>query len=354
MVKELTKKGELFKYKNKSNNKISYINSYYGWEGKDTVGLLNYYTGYWNAAKILYKSIVKASKNREIEITDTLVFPLIYLYRHSLELMIKYLYFKFCSKDDKTKKAFLQKGHKLIDLWEETKSYLKVQLEEQKSKIDLEIIENYIRKFNDCDSKSEKFRYPMDSKLNAIHAKSYVLDIEFFSETMDKLLNTMKKLDLEISNKISRLDEPVLNIKKDLLINEITNNKEKIENYIKFLETINFGIDSIDIIEYPETLDLITPEEEYLKKENYNTIVIICLMMLVGRDIEQGISKLSKNKKRREDFIKLIMLIYRDENFDINDSTQHIIVENILISKRSDLVKEWLKLSINELEKIKF
>ena len=352
MVKELTKKGELFKYKNKSNNKISYINSYYGWEGKDTVGLFNYYTGYWDAAQILYKSIVKASKNREIEVTDTLVFPLIYLYRHSLELMIKYLYFKFCSKDDKTKKAFLQKGHKLIDLWEETKSYLKVQLEEQKSKIDLEIIENYIRKFNDCDSKSEKFRYPMDSKLNATHARSYVLDIEFLSETMDKLLNTMKKLDLEISNKISYLDEPILNIKKDLLINEITNNKEKIENYINILETEDFGIEYKDIKDYMKKRNIITPKQKYLQNEKYKTIVILCLMMLVGRDIEQGISKLSNNKKRSEDFIKLIMLIYKDENFDLNDTNQQKKVMNILLSKRSELVAEWLKISISEFKKL--
>jgi hypothetical protein len=352
MGKTITKNGELFKFKNKKNLNISPIKSYYGWEENDTLGLYNYFTGYWRGAQYLYEKIKESSQKSEIEITDTLIFPMIFLYRHAFELIIKYLYFKYSFENEDEKKKFLEKNHNLTSLWKELRHHLEQYLLEQKSEKNLDIIENYINKFNNFDNKSMTFRYPMDKNLNPSHNKQRILDDKFFSEKMDQVFVYLLEIDFEIRNKVSYIKIKNSKISKDELIQLIEENLKYVKGYIDYLES-EYEVEQEEIEPTQLKIDfksLSQPEkgEQYLFDKKYITIVILCLLMYAGRDIEQLNVKLSNNEKRYEDFIKLLIVIYNQQEFDIKNDSQYEIVYELLISKRADLVKEWLKICIKE------
>jgi len=154
-------------------NSIGTINSYYGWEG-DILGLYNYYLGYKKSADIIYQELKEASLKKEIEKTDTLIFPLIYLYRQALELYLKFLYFKYSHIEGMGLKKILNKNHDLKAIWSELKPILEFNLNEQQSNMDLLFIENYINQYSNYDPLSMRMRYPITKQLKLSNNKSCI------------------------------------------------------------------------------------------------------------------------------------------------------------------------------------
>ena len=104
-----------------SANKIVYL----GWYGSGANSVLQYADSYLCSANVLFEEFKKSSG--EYAKLDNLGIPIIFMYRHYCELIIKYLYIKyvhkvksFASKDDYENdiKDFLNKGHRVIDLWD--------------------------------------------------------------------------------------------------------------------------------------------------------------------------------------------------------------------------------------------
>ena len=173
--------------------------SYFGWEGG---GYFAFYTisyGYWESAKIIYKKMVEKSNSNDL--VDTLIYPLIFNYRHSIETFLKQLYFKYGEQTKIAKKEFLHKGHKLDSLWNKLHPTLKQDLKRMKSSVDINAIAHYIECINSFDPDSMMMRYPINKKLKLNKDKAFRFDFVNFSERMNDLCSSLRQLDYDLSNK---------------------------------------------------------------------------------------------------------------------------------------------------------
>ena len=96
--------------------------SHFGWEG---TGAFSFYTisdSYWDSAKILLEKMKQNSNN--FAIVDSLVYPLFFNYRHSIEIYLKSLFFKYGEQTESAKSDFLKLGHNLQNLWVKLRSCL--------------------------------------------------------------------------------------------------------------------------------------------------------------------------------------------------------------------------------------
>ena len=80
--------------------------AYFGWQDKSTA-LLGLKEGYKNSADNLVDIALEKADNKTL---DTYIFPILFLYRHSLEISLKLIYYGFFGK--------VPKGHELDKLWE--------------------------------------------------------------------------------------------------------------------------------------------------------------------------------------------------------------------------------------------
>ncbi len=64
--------------------------SHFGWEGNGAFSFVSISDGYWDSAKILLGKMI--SDSRKIAVIDTLIYPLFFNYRHSIEAYLKALF----------------------------------------------------------------------------------------------------------------------------------------------------------------------------------------------------------------------------------------------------------------------
>ncbi|MCY9456810.1 hypothetical protein [Bacillus inaquosorum] len=109
----------------------------------------------------------EGSKNHSI---DNAIIPIIYLYRHSMELCLKAILYKsyINRKLDREKIQSKLNSHNLEKLWDKLTNELNEYYsftKDSRSKQQLRIIKDLILELNNFDPGSINFRYPFDKKL---------------------------------------------------------------------------------------------------------------------------------------------------------------------------------------------
>lgn len=135
--------------------KDSWMNACLGWYHDPTE---LYIVGYKEAGDSLVNSVADRSGA-----ADSLIFPIVFLYRHYIELRLK---------------SLLHDGHRLLDiehkqksehhlskLWPKVRNIL-VELWPDGNKDDLAALDNLINQFEQVDPSSTTFRYPKDFEGN--------------------------------------------------------------------------------------------------------------------------------------------------------------------------------------------
>ena len=89
-----------------------YERAYFGWEDQNTAfyGLRE---GYLKSADNLLQIALEKGSKGDIATLDTYIFPILFLYRHSIEISIKAIYYRVYGKIPTTSKG----GHNLSGLW---------------------------------------------------------------------------------------------------------------------------------------------------------------------------------------------------------------------------------------------
>lgn len=82
--------------------------AYFGWQDKDEA-LYGLREGYKNSADELVKIVVNNAGNTKI--LDTYIFPILFSYRHCLEISLKHIYMRALGKIPRG-------GHNLLSLWD--------------------------------------------------------------------------------------------------------------------------------------------------------------------------------------------------------------------------------------------
>jgi|SRR5579859_2108343 len=112
-----------------------------------------YSEGYKRAADILVDYIINRYTDQ-----DTLVYPIVYLYRQHLELVLKQLLHE--ADHFLGNKADLPTGHKIDGLWTQCRPLL-IQIDSRIPTEDLDAVAETIQQFCAVDPGSTAFRYPI-------------------------------------------------------------------------------------------------------------------------------------------------------------------------------------------------
>jgi len=84
--------------------------AYIGWQDEG-LSLQGVKMGYKNSANVLVDKAIEQGNGGRIDILDTYIFPIIFLYRHSIEISLKHIYFRVCGK-------LPGGGHDLLTIWD--------------------------------------------------------------------------------------------------------------------------------------------------------------------------------------------------------------------------------------------
>lgn len=156
----------------------------------DDLGL--FITGYKEAADRLVKSIMEDRNDQ-----DSLVYPILFLYRHYLELSLKRLIREGNRLLDNPSPwgdigfPTDARSHNLLSLWDECKKILEqmgakhadLKIPDQ----DLKAVSNLLAQFSQQDSISYAARYPTDKKNSPSFPNLDVINVRNLAEVMEKI-----------------------------------------------------------------------------------------------------------------------------------------------------------------------
>ncbi|WP_228273805.1 hypothetical protein [Rhodocyclus tenuis] len=138
-----------------------------------------YAAGYKDAADAL----VGALAERKASI-DSVVYPLVFLYRQGLELQLKLILPLARRLAGKEAVADLQ--HSLMPLWSELRQHIE-QLDPRENDEELPAIEDFIHQLDSVDPGSFAFRYPMTKKGEVSLPELQHINVRHLSEVMDSV-----------------------------------------------------------------------------------------------------------------------------------------------------------------------
>lgn len=139
--------------------------------------LENYsYGGYKIGTWFHYASAYREAANRLIQTlrgrsSDELTLPIVFLYRHYVELTLKDLvsmgnkkYSKPSTPDFEKRLESILNGHRIDLLWQELKPLLRQLYPPSEKSGEIEVVEACLLEFSKVDESSMSFRYPVDKK----------------------------------------------------------------------------------------------------------------------------------------------------------------------------------------------
>ncbi len=169
--------------------------------------LRTYIDGYREALDAVFQKYEIGGENGHIWIQDSIVFPLVYLHRHCVELELKHLY---CLTDFGVKllKSILDEnakcGHNLAYLWNKIKNHIEERAKRVSFDVDVNSITNYVNQIDSLDRDSFKFRYPMSKKYDGVFHEVLVFDLKYFHSKMIEFHEYMGYI---FDNLINQVDE---------------------------------------------------------------------------------------------------------------------------------------------------
>jgi len=130
---------------------------------------LGSFDGYAYAYKQAADRLVESLKNYPIPFNNYLTPPIVYLYRHYLELHLKSLVYGNKPPD--------QPNHRLYELWKK----LKRKLPDTCGASVIEVVEECIMEFDDVDRESDAFRFHIGKGKKSLLNTPYLLDVNYIN-----------------------------------------------------------------------------------------------------------------------------------------------------------------------------
>ena len=156
-----------------------------------------YADGYLDAAKLLSRIVIHSGRGM-----DTLIYPMIFLYRHYLELKLKKLIRIGADITGEEISADLEEtlsGHNLMKLWNHFKpSFLEVCGHESDFNEVRKGVESYINQIHSIDPESITFRYDRskDQKKHNLQEFKHINVLHFY-EAIEKLTTLIEGIESE-------------------------------------------------------------------------------------------------------------------------------------------------------------
>lgn len=163
-------------------------NACVGWSRDQWVG---YAEGYRRAADVL---VQHASDTRSD--LDFLIYPIVFLYRQSLEVSLKHLLFEGSRLLDN--KAIIWTRHPLVPLWQRCRAIIE-QVWPEGPKQDLDAVGEVLHQFDDRDPGSTVFRYPVDTRGRVSLCGNERINIRNFAEVANRVFSLLEACAIGVS-----------------------------------------------------------------------------------------------------------------------------------------------------------
>lgn len=283
--------------------------AHFGWEGDGAFSFMTISDGYWSGAKTVLAAMMQNPNN--FALVDSLIYPLFFNYRHSVETYLKLMFFNHGEQSDKARQDYLEIGHNLKNLWMVLRPFLNKGKKHLGSNVDLDAIEHYITAINDFDPDSMVMRYPIDKKLAKNKDTDHHFDYINFGQRMDDLCNALRQLDYDLSNPMleqASLDE--LSAYLDIVekhSQEINDFLSLLDDEIKEEEQTSsdekFGMSLFDklSVDPPKTWSYLSN----LTDSNPDLLILLDNLFYAGRTVNELNIRLSKSPvERQREFVR--------------------------------------------------
>lgn len=146
----------------------------------------DYALGYFEAGSRIVNSLLS-----DRWMLDVVIYPLVFTYRHGIELSLKDLASRLPLAWDQEPKVKLT--HVLSDNWVKIKAYLKREQEFDPENTLIDQVDTILKDFLDIDQTGEVFRYPKDrSGLNHLDGKVSGINLIVFQQAMITVSKTFE------------------------------------------------------------------------------------------------------------------------------------------------------------------
>lgn len=281
--------------------------AFYGYEGNSlTAAFFTHSEAYYDAAVCVYDKCVKNLSKPYL--ADELIYPMCFLYRHWLELFLKYLYFKYSGKTVTDLKTFLNKNHNLKKLWMEVKPILSVSKKRMDCKVNIGCVSKYIDQVDDFDEGSFNMRYPIDKDLNPLHGVMR-LDYIGMHDAFMRLHDALRTIDYEIDNQfVSNIEEQKVIEFRD----RFKRNNECIEDYIRYLKqsqagkskNTDSGHNFFDQNNHCLPIEMLK-DRQYIMNLDVEVRIVLECIIYASQQITTGALRLPKaSRVAADDFVK--------------------------------------------------
>lgn len=263
--------------------------SYFGGDGNGPYAWDSVLLGYKNAGDALFEKF-KSSEGNYAK-TDTLVYPICFVFRQIVELSIKFLYLKFSASSDKEKTEFLNNNHDLSKEWKILKPILSHLKKEVTTHVSINDIEQYVVEMNKFDYSSMRMRYPVNKNLESTNEEKRWIDIYLIHEAIDNFYDLTMQLDYDLERKVKiSCDEKAM---KDF-VNKYKQKRNSIIHFLDFLSKVkksnnSNGISIYDISAYKIPREYKASYNLYKRFDDDTKIILECLFY-AGREILTEIS----------------------------------------------------------------
>jgi hypothetical protein len=156
-----------------------------------------YTQGYWRGARILVQHVIDTQLNQ-----DYLAYPIIFLYRHHVELALKDLIRRapgLIGRPNSQLETHHLGNHRLDWLWQDLKQIFDAIAEPDWGKpddADIEGIDDYIRQLCELDPDSYRLRYPRSKRDAPSLLPNLNINLLHFAQLMNRLADCFETLDM--------------------------------------------------------------------------------------------------------------------------------------------------------------
>ena len=152
--------------------------------------------GYMKAGAVLVQRAIEESYDR-----DALVFPILFNYRHGLEVAIKWVldrYGRHAAMDE------YEKNHRLDKLWQACRQVIS-EFGGDGPDNTADIVEGIVMEFHKLDPNSFAFRYSKDKKGVQVPLPNFLIDLENIRDVMEGVNHFFEGVDAQCSELSSAL-----------------------------------------------------------------------------------------------------------------------------------------------------
>jgi hypothetical protein len=161
----------------------SQLNACIGPQLDDQIGLFWYAQGFRAAGRRLVDELVANDQTSDFTL-DTVVYPIVFVYRHHFELLLK-LIIRECDKANGGKGGF-PKGHKLGPLWTQCRTLIEAMFKAAEWSQNA-VVGQLLAELDKIDPTGQAARYPHDTDGKKSFAGQPLLNVEHFASTADRL-----------------------------------------------------------------------------------------------------------------------------------------------------------------------